>query len=173
MENRGIPNGAVTASSTYILSAGCEPWQAHLNNAQTSGSHGSWSALQNNTRQYLQIDLGKERVVNKIGTQGRPSWDQWVTSYKLIFSSHGKKWNEYRNNGAVKVNAMKEIRSLAAWVTIVNSKSWRMSTDGNYSCFLLHHAELTKHRLNIVRGVGWDYCYLCRWQTCDGHSLSN
>ena len=107
MENREIPNGAVTASSTYMPSAGCEPWQARLNNAQTLGSYGSWSALQNNNGQYLQIDLGKERVVNKIATQGRPSYDQWVTSYKLLFSSNGAKWNEYQNNGVVKVNSVK------------------------------------------------------------------
>ena len=107
MENREIPNGAVTASSTYIPSAGCQPWQARLNNAHTLGSYGSWSALQNNIGQYLQIDLGKQRVVNKIATQGRPSYDQWVTSYKLLFSSDGAKWNEYQNDGVVKVNVVK------------------------------------------------------------------
>ena len=109
MENREIPNGAVTASSTYTPSAGCEPWQARLNNSQTSGSHGSWSPAQNNIAQYLQIDLGKERVVNKIATQGRPStvYFQWVTSYKLLFSSDGAKWNEYQINGVVKVNNVK------------------------------------------------------------------
>ena len=107
MENNKIPNGAVTASSTWKPSSGCEPWQARLNNAKTFGSYGSWSALQNNIGEFLQIDLGKERVVNKIATQGRPSDDQWVTSYKLLFSSNGAKWNEYRNNGALKVNAVK------------------------------------------------------------------
>ena len=71
MENREIPNGAVTASSTWIPSAGYEPWQARLNN-----TYGSWAALQNNIGQYLKIDLGKEKVVNKIATQGRPSYDQ-------------------------------------------------------------------------------------------------
>ena len=121
MENREIPNGAVTASSTFTGSKGCEPWQARLNNAQTLGSYGSWSADQNNVNigQYLQIDLGKKRVVNKIATQGRPSASQWVTSYKLLFSSEGANWNEYQNNGVVKVNVVRETRSLSAWVTIV------------------------------------------------------
>ena len=112
MENKEIPNRAVTASSTWMSSAGCEPWQARLNNVRGPGTFGSWCALQNNIGEYLQIDLGKERVVNKIATQGRPSYDQpsydqWVTSYKLLFSSNGAKWNEYQNNGAVKVNAVK------------------------------------------------------------------
>ena len=107
MENGEIPNSEVEASSTWEPSAGCEPWQARLNNAQTSSSHGSWSAQTNNAGQFLQIDLRKERVVNKIATQGRPLYDQWVTSYKLLFSSNGAKWNEYQNNGVVKVNAVK------------------------------------------------------------------
>ena len=121
MENKKIPNRAVTASSTWKSHAGCEPWQARLNNAQGPGTSGSWCALQNNIAQYLQIDLGKERVVNKIATQGRPStvYLQWVTSYKLLFSSDGAKWNEYQNNGVVKVNVVKETRFLSAWVTIV------------------------------------------------------
>ena len=162
MENREIPNGAVTASSTYIPSAGCEPWQARLNNAQTLSSYGSWSALQNNIGEFLQIDLGKERVVNKLATQGRPIYNQWVTSYKLMFSSDGAKWNEYQNNGVLKVNNVKETRSLAAWVTILNSKTWSISTGSNCNCFLLRYEVLTRRRLNILRGVGWDDCCLCR-----------
>ncbi|XP_044163578.1 retinoschisin-like [Acropora millepora] len=101
MENREIPNEAVKASSSW--SSGYEPWQARLNNIQKSGSSGSWSTRHNAIGQYLQIDLGKERVVNKIATQGRPSDDQWVTSYKLLFSSEEANWNEYQNNGVVKV----------------------------------------------------------------------
>ena len=107
MENREIPNEAVSASSFWKYDH--EPWQARLNNTEKSGSTGSWSALQNAIGQYLQIDLGKERVVNKIATQGRPSTVhfQWVKSYKLLFSSDGAKWNEYQNDGVVKVNAVK------------------------------------------------------------------
>ena len=134
MENREVPNEAVKASSSWAL--GYEPWQARLNNIARSGSTGSWSSRLNAIGQYLQIDLGKERVVNKIATQGRPSSDQWVTSFKLLFRSDGAKWNEYQNDGVVKVNAVKETRSLAAWVTILNSKTWSMSSGSNKSCFL-------------------------------------
>ena len=116
MENREIPNGAVTASSVRGLAH--EPWQARLNNIETIGSTGSWSTGPTTVGQYLQIDLGKERVVNKIATQGRPSefLFQWVRSYKLLFSSDGANWNEYQNDGVVKVSAVKVTRSLAAWV---------------------------------------------------------
>ena len=45
---------------------------------------GSWSADLNEAGQWLQIDLGEERLVTKLATQGRPSWSppQSVTSYK-------------------------------------------------------------------------------------------
>ena len=85
-----------------------EPWQARLNNVKTSGNQGAWSTLRNEIRQYLQIDLGKERVVNKIATQGKATLDEWVTSYKLLFSSDGANWNEYQNNSAAKVNAVRD-----------------------------------------------------------------
>ena len=161
MENREIRNDAVKASSSWGLEH--EPWQARLNNIRRSGSTGSWSTRLNAVGQYLQIDLGKERVVNKIATQGRPSTDQWVTSYKLLFSSDGAKWNEYQTDGFVKVNAVKETRSLAAWVTILNSKTWSMSTGGNHSWFLLCQEELNRHGLvKMLSGVEWGDCSLWR-----------
>ena len=135
MENNKIPNGAVTASSSWGLQH--EPWQARLNNIARSGSTGSWSTRQNAIGQYLQIDLGKERVVNKIATQGRPSYDQWVTSYKLLFSSDGAKWNEYQNDGVVKVNAVKETRSLAAWVTIPRPGACQGAGTRVVSCYFM------------------------------------
>ena len=161
MENKEIPNRAVTASSSF--SSGYEPWQARLNNIQTSGrSTGSWSALHNTIGEYLQIDLGKERVVNKIATQGRPSFDQWVTSYKLIFSLDEANWNEYQNNGVVKVNAVKGTRSLATWLTILNSKSWSTSTGSTNTSFLLRHEQLNRDGLNMLRGVGCGDCPMLR-----------
>jgi len=117
MENNKIPNGAVTASSSWGLEH--EPWQARLNNIRRSGSTGSWSTRLNAIGQYLQIDLRKERVVNKIATQGRPSYYEWVTSYKLLFSSDGAKWNEYQNDSVVKVFTANSDRG-----TIVSHKLW-------------------------------------------------
>ncbi|XP_044163282.1 retinoschisin-like [Acropora millepora] len=119
MESREIPNEAVKASSSW--GSGLEPWQARLNNI---GRSGSWSAHKNAIGEYLQIDLGKERVVNKIATQGRASANQWVTSYNLLFSSDGANWNEYQNNGVVKVFTANSDRG-----TIVSHKlSPRIST---------------------------------------------
>ena len=107
MESRAIPNSAVTASSTYARKH--EPWQARLNNvAKKSQSTGSWTARTNVVGQWLQIDLGKETVLTKIATQGRPTraHAQWVSSYKIRLSLDGRKWNVYRSDGSVKVNVV-------------------------------------------------------------------
>ena len=103
MENNLLPNSAITASSVWPH-PGHESWLARLNNVPIIGmSSGSWSAASNEAGQWLQIDLGEERLVTKLATQGRPSWDQWVTSYTILFSSHNVKWEEYKENDFVKV----------------------------------------------------------------------
>ena len=105
MENNLLPNSAITASSVWPY-PGHDPWLARLNNVPIIGMFwASWSAALNEARQWLQIDLGEERLVTKLATQGRPSpeWPQWVTSYKILFSSHNYKWEEYKENDFVKV----------------------------------------------------------------------
>ena len=105
MENNLLPNSAITASSVWSHS-GHGPWLARLNNVPIIGLFwGSWSAASNEAGQWLQIDLGEERLVTKLATQGRPSpeWSQWVTSYTILFSSDNVKWEEYKENDFVKV----------------------------------------------------------------------
>ena len=105
MENKLLPNSAITASSVWPH-PGHESWLARLNNVPINGMFwGSWSAASNEAGQWLQIDLGEERLVTKLATQGRPSPHsaQWVTSYKILFSSDNVKWEEYKENDFVKV----------------------------------------------------------------------
>ena len=105
MENNLLPNSAITASSVWPH-PGHGPWLARLNNVPIIGMFwGSWSAALNEAGQWLQIDLGEERLVTKLATQGTPSleWPQWVTSYNILFSSHNYKWEEYKENDFVKV----------------------------------------------------------------------
>ena len=99
MESNILPNSAITASSVW--GSGLESWRARLNNVPY-GHAGCWTGL-SIQGEWLQIDLGKETIVTKLATQGRPSVDQWVKSYKILFSSDGGKWEEYKENDAVKV----------------------------------------------------------------------
>ena len=106
MENNVLPNSAITASTIWGSIGGRhEPWRARLNNVPNlpNGHVGSWSAALNRVGEWLQIDLGEETVVTKLATQGRPSADQWVTSYKILFSLDSGKWEEYKENDAMKV----------------------------------------------------------------------
>ena len=104
MENNLLPNSAITASSVWP-DPGHGPWLARLNNVPVGIFWGSWSAASNEAGQWLQIDLGEERLVTKLATQGRPSPHsaQWVTSYTILFSSDNVKWEEYKENDFVKV----------------------------------------------------------------------
>ena len=101
MENGLLPNSAITASSVYGASTH-RSWEARLNNVP-KGNSGAWSAASNKAGQWLQIDLGEERLLTNFATQGRPSSPQWVTSYTILFSSDSVKWEEYKENGVVKV----------------------------------------------------------------------
>ena len=102
MENGLLPNSAITASSVFGTSKH-GAWLARLNNVPNGAFWGSWSADLNEAGQWLQIDLGEERLLTNFATQGRPSSAQWVKSYTILFSSDSVKWEEYKENGVVKV----------------------------------------------------------------------
>ena len=101
MESGLLPNSAITASSVYGTSTH-GAWLGRLNNVP-KGNSGAWSAASNKAGQWLQIDLGEQRLLTNFATQGRPSSLQWVTSYTILFSSDSVKWEEYKENGVVKV----------------------------------------------------------------------
>ena len=99
-----MPNSAITASSVWTKDRGHDPWLARLNNVPKHRSTGSsWSAKFNKTGEWLQVDLGEERLLTNVSTQGRPSVNQWVKSYNILFSSDSINWESYKENNAVKV----------------------------------------------------------------------
>ncbi|XP_022785987.1 uncharacterized protein LOC111326286 [Stylophora pistillata] len=66
-----------------------DPWYGRLNNQ----SRRSWCAAVVDDMQYLQIDLGpKLRLITAVASQGSHNYDEWVTSYKLSYSTDGGKW---------------------------------------------------------------------------------
>ena len=48
-----------------------------------------WSAGSIRIGEWMQIDLGTTMCVNGVVTQGRGDYPQWVTSYKLSYSTDG------------------------------------------------------------------------------------
>ena len=101
MEDGKIPNGYITASSTYNRYTA--PWQGRLNNKARGRLKGAWSAKRNNRKQWLQFNLGISTLVTEIRTQGRQDANQWVTKYKLFYSNNGVRFTPYKKGGRVKV----------------------------------------------------------------------
>lgn len=103
MESGVILDSQISASSEY--SANHAAHQARLHFKESGAIKGSWSSLNNNDYQWLQVDLQQTTRVTRIGTQGRNSneFNQWVTTYKLQFGEDGHTFTFYRRSGDHKV----------------------------------------------------------------------
>ena len=71
-----------------------------LNTVAENGHTGAWSAARNSINEYIQADLGANRIVAKIATQGRSIYDQWVTSYHFAYSSDGTNYHFILSDGS-------------------------------------------------------------------------
>eukprot|EP00058_Branchiostoma_floridae_P012572 XP_002598060.1 hypothetical protein BRAFLDRAFT_85725 [Branchiostoma floridae] len=116
MESGAIPDESITSSSwdnewvyddyddpATEYGVGWDtgaPWYARLN-----GDGDAWAPDNNDTvGEWLQVDLGEMKDVKGTITQGRPSSDRWVTSYKLQYSTDETTWTTYAGtDGSEKV----------------------------------------------------------------------
>ena len=102
-EPLGLGNSSITdgqLSSSSQLDDAHTAMQGRLNSNATGGSGGSWSAGNNNSSQWLQIDLlDQGNNVTRVATQGRHDASQWVTKYRLQYSEDGKIFHSYREPG--------------------------------------------------------------------------
>ena len=90
MENKKIRDSRIASSSFWT---GLPPQEGRLNCST------AWSANENDKNQWIQVDLGKEKVVTAIATQGRKNADQWVGSYFVSYSLDREKFERYQING--------------------------------------------------------------------------
>eukprot|EP00058_Branchiostoma_floridae_P006901 XP_002592389.1 hypothetical protein BRAFLDRAFT_67254 [Branchiostoma floridae] len=93
MESGAIPDGSITASSYF--GPGAEPYRGRFNGAVGAGA---WAAEHDIIGQWLQVDLGEVKNVSGIIIQGQLTNDQWVTSYKLRYSTDRLSWTTYANS---------------------------------------------------------------------------
>ena len=102
-EPLGLGNSSITdgqLSSSSQLDDAHAAMQGRLNSNATGGLGGSWSAGNNNSSQWLQIDLlDQSNNVTRVATQGRHDASQWVTKYRLQYSEDGKIFHFYRETG--------------------------------------------------------------------------
>ena len=99
MENGAISDRQITSSSQLDMNYAAIQGRLNLK-ATAGGKGGSWSAVRNDSNQWLQVDLGSQHVsVTRVATQGRNVAAQWVMKYKLQYSNDGVNFQYYRDQG--------------------------------------------------------------------------
>ena len=89
----------MTASSTYIGSR-FQPWFGRLGGNRGDG----WCSLTSNSNNdWLQIYLGDMFTVCRVDTQGDINGNEWVTAFKLSFSTDGNIWTTYKFDNGIEV----------------------------------------------------------------------
>lgn len=102
MGTGAIPDKALTASSTFEEDDNSYgPQRARLN--LSSPSHGYRAGNANDS--WIIVKLGKETVVTGIATQGYgdPAVEEWVTRYRLMYSSGDDFLHFKETSGEIKV----------------------------------------------------------------------
>lgn len=101
MESGAISDAQISALSEWDQNHAAI--QGRLNFKAGGGKKGGWSSRHNNQNQWLRLDLGSSKEVKYLATQGRNAHSQWVTSYKVGYSSDGSSFQYYQEQGADKV----------------------------------------------------------------------
>ena len=96
MTSREIPDSAISASSSYNTDS-LAPFVGRLSPFPDGNIFGGWASLYNDGDQFLQVDLGTERKITAVATQGSKISDQWVKSYSLSYSDDGAFWETVKD----------------------------------------------------------------------------
>ena len=102
MQNKQIPDSSLRASSSYNLNS-MGPRNGRLHFQGSSGQHGAWAVSTKDEFQYFEVNFGEWTKVTKVATQGRQDGGWWVTSYCLSYSYGGMFFEDYKEDGVVKV----------------------------------------------------------------------
>ncbi|XP_048579514.1 uncharacterized protein LOC5502674 isoform X2 [Nematostella vectensis] len=90
-DNR-VPSASISASSN----------NANAVRARLGTTSGAWCAGSGDVSPYLQVDLGSSHMICAVATQGDPSADQWVQTYRIDCSDDGANWTSYRENNTTR-----------------------------------------------------------------------
>jgi len=95
-------------SASSYLSRNYKPSEGRLNNKPKAGMiGGSWcSNMRNDSLPFLQVDLGVVEKITKVVTQGHPVLRNWVSQYKILYSSNGVNWEKIRVDGQEQVSTV-------------------------------------------------------------------
>ncbi|XP_020605733.1 lactadherin-like [Orbicella faveolata] len=165
LENYGIPNSAITASSEWDSNHG--PTNARLNRPSGGGTIGAWSAKISDASQWIQVAFLEVTRITNIGIQGRYDYyDQWVTKFKVSYSLDGvhfitqsKVYNGNSDRNGIVINDLET--PIEARVIRINPVEWhghiamRMELygcrlqSGNLNVFLFYAMFRRRRRFSL------------------------
>ncbi|XP_068677063.1 uncharacterized protein [Montipora foliosa] len=99
MESEAIHNFQISASSQ--MDGKHSAAHARLYFEEDGTAAGGWSALSNDLKQWLQVDLRTYYRITGVATQGRNSHQEWITKYKIDYSDDGVKFKYYVEPGQI------------------------------------------------------------------------
>uniref|UniRef100_A0A9L0IT38 Milk fat globule EGF and factor V/VIII domain containing n=1 Tax=Equus asinus TaxID=9793 RepID=A0A9L0IT38_EQUAS len=103
LEDNSIPDRQITASSTYrTWGLNAFSWYPFYARLDKQGKFNAWTAQSNSASEWLQVDLGSQKQVTGVVTQGARDFGhiQYVAAYKVSHSNDGVNWTEYRDQRA-------------------------------------------------------------------------
>ena len=127
MQDKLIPDSAITASSSLAPSSSYGPENARLHLKGGFLPEGGWVPLVSDRSQWLQINFGGDTQVTGIATQGYYNGPFHVKSYTLQYVDDRGYLQQYRSEWHTKVNILKiftvEFTMLYNTIVIFNSLS--------------------------------------------------
>ena len=69
---------------------------------------GAWVPATNDQHQWLQIDLHRQVLISGVMIQGRPDFEEWVTTYHVEYALYGSSWELVKDE-----NTKTEVRELS------------------------------------------------------------
>ena len=104
IQDKRIPDENFRASTFYDVT-NTKPSQSRLKNYEYATAYYGWRAKVFNTRQWLQVDLGKLTRVTGVATQDLRGHNYWVVRYTISYSTNGKVFRRYKAYGKEKVRS--------------------------------------------------------------------
>ncbi|XP_038602347.1 lactadherin isoform X2 [Tachyglossus aculeatus] len=101
MKSHLIHDKQITASSTFkTWGLDAFSWHPYFARLDKKGKSNAWAAKGNEATEWLQIDLGTQKRVTGIITQGARDFGhiQYVAAYRVAHSDDGKTWTEYQDS---------------------------------------------------------------------------
>eukprot|EP00795_Rhopilema_esculentum_P001296 gene1296-15684_t len=138
-----IPDKSMTSNSELQI----DSWSASASNARLYYEDdadkkriAAWCAKtwKHKLGPYIEIDLGSQKKIKYIATQGRDKFFERVSKFKVRFSNDRRRWYEYIENGRIREfdgNCDHFTPILNTFSNVINARYFRYyPTKANYAC---------------------------------------